>query len=432
MKYKNKSTDNNNRWKVVIICVVVAISCIFVVKKTVFFDILFNNNYNDSRSELAKLIEVLPDNPETWELPYNKPNFYFPYKDKLYYYDYITNGLYVMNLDCSEKKLINSSVELRYASFYLVYKDEAYFINVEGYHIGNQTKINKKINLVTGEITNLNNDYPFYTILPRYFDDGIVIFANDTRDSFIKYNLNTDSVEFENKHGNDIVFDYIFDYSNGNYYGIVDNYDNNTVSFAVYKNGIFLNNFVTEKYAHSQYGFRNEYLYVDDKALFLTDTANLYKYDFNTQQVTKTEDVDLFSFRMIESNSTDTIFIYNYTDSYIYELDKEKVLLKKLFKAPVEEHEGNDFSYNTIYSSEMFDSNIYDTGTKIIFSVRANNLRYKTKEDRLGKIVIYDKITKNIKTIEKIRRTFFDYENSELYIFIKNNNTYNIEKMLLK
>ena len=63
------------------------------------------------------------------------------------------------------------------------------------------------------------------------------------------------------------------------------------------------------------------------------------------------------------------------------------------------------------YSTNMRDAVIYENNSKIILPLNANTLRYKTKEDRIGSVAIYDKASKNLEVKENVRRTFFDYEN---------------------
>ncbi len=426
---------SNKRNLIITILIVSGISLIV-------YGLLNNREYNSnsinnssesikSQNELAKLIEVLPSDPNVpLELTYREPNFYFPYKDTFYYYDYKTNSLFSMNMDCSNKKLITSSSEMHHPSFYLIYKDEAYFYNVEGYHT-EVPKVNKKVNLVSGEVINLNNDYK---ALPVSFNNGIVttlgnINVTDSA-TFRKYNLNTNTVDFENKYKYNINYDYMYDYANGTYYAINNKLNNTVVNIEVYKNDKLLSSFkIDDVYTKQKYGFRIKYLYVDDNALFLTDSVSLYKFDFKTKSIKKSENLILEFFDIFYSNNNDTVYLYNRSDCYVYVLDKESVALNKLFRVP------NAKEYTDISSSGtiFYESNIYDTGSNLILPFEANNLRYKTKNDEsLGQVIIYDKSSKNSKVIENVRRAFFDYENSVLYIFVKNNSTYNIEKISLK
>ena len=375
---------------------------------------------------MAKLIEVLPR--ATGELTYREPNFYFQYKDKFYYYDYIRNSLFVMNTDCSDKKLIASGKEMRHPSFYLVYKDEAYFYNIEAYHNG-EDKVNRKVNLLTGEVISIDNDYNF---IPVSFNNGIVTSLgnrnmNDST-TFRKYNLDTNSVDIENKYKHNADYTYIYDYSTGDYYAINKKQDENTVHFTLYKNDILLSNFTINNVNISQYGLRINYLYVDNNALFLSDGKSLYKYDFKTSSIKKTENTNIDYFDIFYSNNSDTVYLYNRMDCYIYVLEKEKGVLNKLFKVPNAIESKKNSTDETIF----YKSSIYDTDSKIILPFNANNLRYKTEIDSsLGSVVIYDKKTKDIKNIDNVRRAFFDYENKLLYIYVKDKSTYNVKKISL-
>ena len=91
-----------------------------------------------SNIELTNTIEEY----STFE--YNYPTYYFMHKEHLYYYDYKTNELFVLNLDGTDKRLITKSDELHNASFFLVYKDEVYFYNSEKNYKKDEKKYNKK------------------------------------------------------------------------------------------------------------------------------------------------------------------------------------------------------------------------------------------------------------------------------------------------
>lgn len=96
-----------------------------------------------------------------------KSTYYFIHDDKIYYYknDKDTNykdKLYVMNIDGSENKLITSNNDLRAAVFNFVYKNEAYYYS--GYLDKNMT-----INLSTGDINDLKNNYAYFS---QTLEDG--------------------------------------------------------------------------------------------------------------------------------------------------------------------------------------------------------------------------------------------------------------------
>ena len=75
-----------------------------------------------------------------------------------------TTGLYSMNFDGSDLKLVTTNKELTKASFYFVYNDEAYFENGRvAYSDDDHTS--KKINLKTGEFVSLKNDYRYQPLL---------------------------------------------------------------------------------------------------------------------------------------------------------------------------------------------------------------------------------------------------------------------------
>ena len=389
-------------------------------------------------SELAKLIEVLPyDKSAPFELTYKEPNFYFIYKDKFYYYDYTLNGLYVMNKDCTDKKLIVSDYDIKHPSFYLVYNNEAYFYNIEGY-LTSEEKVNKKVNLITGKVTSLNNDYKF---LPQYFNDGIVpsIGNRNITDSstFRKYNLSTNSVELENKYNYNTNYKYIYDYSNGDIYSIKNNYndidhnqDNFDVEFELRKNNEYMANFTLEKvFVNRTLGLWVDCLYVDNNALFLYDGVTLYKYEFVTKEITKASTMNLNNSVILNSNNYNDLFIYNGDDGCLYILDKNNLTFTKMLEIPEDRSKIHNQSYRI--STGGFD--LYDDGSKLIIPIRANNLRYKTTDDEsLGKVIIYDKTTKEVQTIERVRRAFFDYENNLLHLFVKYFNTYEIKEIILE
>ena len=381
--------------------------------------------------QIARLMEVLPTNAGSpFYLTYHKPNFYFVYKDKFYYYDYKSNSFYSMNMDCSDKNIITVDCEMKHPSFYLVYKDEAYFYNIEGYH-NEIDKVNMKVNLLTGEITNLNNDYK---VLPVTYNDGVVMTIGNLNlsdsSTFRKYNLNTNNVDFENNYKYMPSYQYMYDYNTGDNYGMNYRLEGTTVYLDINKNNTLFSNFkVDNVYIRRKYGFIIRFLYVDSNIIYFSDTSSLYKYDFKTQAIEKNENIVFDSFDIFYSNNNNIIYFYSRNDCYLYSLDKNDNVIKKLFKVPkAKEHTDDIMSSETVFT----ESSIYDTGSKIILPFDANNLRYKIKNDEsLGQVIIYDKSSKEIETIENVRRAFFDYENAMLYIFIKDKNIYNIKEIPL-
>ena len=205
-------------------------------------------------SELTKIIETLPLTGGMAE--YKGPNFYFMYEDQLYYYDYKTHELFVTNLDGTNKRLITQSEELLNASFFLVYKGEAYFYNTEGYHEQSKIKYNKKVNLKTGKITNLNNDYAF---IPSTLKNNIIT-AVDCRTihktchyTYVRYNLDTNKVEYENKSKEVIGLNMEYNDQTGDTYYIKDKKDfkTQTATFTITKGDKLLGEFtLTDMYVN--------------------------------------------------------------------------------------------------------------------------------------------------------------------------------------
>ena len=383
----------------------------------------------NSKNSFSKMIDTMPKDENTpYELPYHSTSYYFNYKDKLYYYEHKKNenNLYIMDVDGNNKELITSNNELILPSFYLVYNNEAYFYSIEGYHT-EIPKSNNKINLKTGEITNLGNDYSF---IPYTLKDGKIISEGNLNlsdsSTFRIYNLENNTIEFEKK----VEYDYrkstIYDYSTGDLYAFSrNNYSDNNVTITIYKNDIEMGNFVVNNLHKNKL---NEsmiiLLYANNGSVFLTDKTKIYKYNTNTNELTTTNDVDLLSYAIVKSNNPNNLYIYNNRTCYLYELDQENATLNKLFKVIGEfEDTSNDeliLKYRT---------NIFENDSKLVLIEHSIFEKLKADEDPLDTVNIYDKKTKELSSIENVRSSFYDYENNIIYLYVKKDNNYYSKKI---
>lgn len=366
----------------------------------------------DKNNSLTKMIETLPhDERVPLSLPYNTPSFYFNYKNKLYYYEHKDrkNYFYEMDLNGSNKKLISEDSLLLFPSFYLVYKDEAYFFSTEGYIYNDEKRINYKVNLNTGVVTSLENSYRF---LPYLFKDGKIISVGSDEYSdpytYRVYNLDTNESEYENTYKYDFQKSYIYDYSNGDIYSIrlKQTEDKQAYNLKIFKNDIEVGDFILNDLDN----YTITLLYANNDALFFYSSKLLYKYDINTKELKATSRTLKNGFDIINSNNPNNLFIYDKDEKNLYLLDKENITLKKLFTVK-----------GTV---DYFKEIIIETKDKIIISAGGNSLKYKTNLDPLGTLNIYDKNTGKIDLTENVRRTFYDYENNIIYLYVKKGNRY--------
>jgi len=356
--------------------------------------IIIFKKYN---KDLSVVLNEVPSCPF-----YETTSYYFINNDKIYYYAQDSNlarskiydRLYVMNLDGSQNKKIVETDELRCATFYFVYENEAYFYTP--YY-----SENKKINLETGKITSLGNSDSY---LPITLKNGIVnvfensFFSDNVYSMLKKVNLENNEVIYETRTKYNLNgAEFYFDYSGGNIYHFSE----------------------TKKQLPA--------IYLNNDILYEFEDKNVKEID-------------------IIANSNDYLY-YRY-ENYIYKLNiKEKTIEAKIKNKIGNFYRissGNNFnnyfySNNSIYEFDLITDtfnlvvsgierepdNVYVKNNKLIFTENTDNLY----EKKLGSVVVYDIYTKKLEQFNFINKLSFDENN--MYLLIIDNQEYRVHKYTL-
>jgi len=380
----------------IIIAIVVGI---VTIKFTLYKDSSNNNISAASSTDLKNMLEKLPT---TFYTNYHFSNYYFIYKDKIYFYakDSINDALYEMNLDGTNKKLITENKDLEYASFFFAYNDEAYFEN-----LSTNSRITKKINLKTGEITSL----PEYKngFIKESLQNGIAY--SYQLNEFEKMDLNTNQILSNKKSYDAKTKDkYILDYDGANTYAIDDFGYGNKLA-AIYKNNQIIYEFANY---NIQYFPDLTFIAATDNFVYFELESKIYKLNTNTKIIDNIIEVNSKIERIERIKSTDSYF---YSNKKIYHLNME-----------------NDTIEELIDSVEKKPEYVYSLDNKLVFTENTNNLVYlETDTNRnIGSVIIYDKENKKVERYSNIRKFARDDEN--IYMIRRENNQYYVDKIKFK
>ena len=198
---------------------------------------LFNNKISSSSIDLEDVVQ-----PSMNISGVMTPSWYLFHNDKLFVYDNHGDQLYSTNLLGSNKKVLASSDNLRYANMFMVYNNEMYYYTEYNRGI-------KKINLDNGEIKNVIDNKYFYLIPDTLNDNKVLVnylnnYSGKSHGYLATLDLQTGLLENERKLN--FSSHYYYDINNDNVYYISDDkiYENNTEIYS-FKDAMYnINDFV--------------------------------------------------------------------------------------------------------------------------------------------------------------------------------------------
>lgn len=198
---------------------------------------LFNNKISSSSVDLEDVVQ-----PSMNISGVMTPSWYLFHNDKLFVYDNHGDQLYSTNLLGSNKKVLASSDNLRYANMFMIYNNEMY------YYTEYNTGI-KKINLNNGEIKNVIDNKYFYLIPDTLNDRKVLVnylnnYSGKSHGYLATLDLQTGLLENERKLN--FSSHYYYDINNDNIYYISDDkiYENNTEIYSFKDTMYNINDFV--------------------------------------------------------------------------------------------------------------------------------------------------------------------------------------------
>jgi len=188
------SNNINSKPKKHSIIWLIIISCIICIVAFLYFS---NNNTNITKNtnyvDLEDVVQPVMNNTTQMTT-----NWYFFHNDRLYVYDFYNGDqFYSTNLSADNKNIISASEELRYANFFMIYNNEAFYYTEYNRGI-------KKINLSTGKISMVIDDKYLY-LIPDTLNNGKVIvnyqndYLNNAHTYFATLDLETGLLSNEKK-----------------------------------------------------------------------------------------------------------------------------------------------------------------------------------------------------------------------------------------
>ena len=380
---------------IIIIAIIVVIASLVVSSK-------ISKNYKEANKNLKEVIDNVPSYYD-----YNDTSYYFIYNNKIYYYSFdydrnIPNAFYSMDLDGTNNKLIAESGELTYASFYFVYNNEAYY-----YSLYNDT--NRKINLETGIITDLDNNDVYLSktlnngMIYTFIDNAVV---GNAYAKFKKIDLNTDKKIFEIKTDYSVVSsEYYFDYDGNNIYYLESFYSDYP---SIIKNKDIIYQFTD----YDRYSFpKTVFIAANKEYIYYKQNDYIYKLDSTTGTIVNEFECDIGDFKRISSGNNKDNYFYANHKIYSFDFDSNtfEIVLDNIRSMP---------------------EKVYHMNDELIFTENTDNLVYLTEENNLGSVIVYNLKNKDIQTYVDVRK--FCYDDKYLYLVIDKYDKYSIEKIEYK
>ena len=305
-----------------------------------------------------------------------------------------------MDLDGKNNKKLAETDDLRYAHFYFVYNDEAYYQHV----FDNE---NKKINLKTGEISSLGTNDIY---IPKTLNNGLVYsfvvnrIAGDAYSIFKKIDITNNKIISEIKIDSSVGYVYYLDYDGNSIY-YLENYYSRYPS--IYKN----NQIVYEFTEYDKYNFPEiEFICVNNNYIYFEQKDIIYKLDINNKSIEKEVSNNLEDIKRISSG--------NNMDNYFYSN-------KKIYSFNMK-----DDTFELVISDvEKQPEYVYNMNNKLIFTENTDNVKYYSEIDNLGSVIIYNKQNNNIEIFTNIRKVSFD--DDYIYLLNQSNNSYFVQKKSL-
>ena len=349
---------------------------------------------------------------------YNDGGYYFLKNDKVYIYQKEKTGkkikynFYSSDIDGKNLKLITTNSIFKDSTFIFSYGDEAYF---------KKDKSNFKVNLNSGEIKELNNNFNYEPLL--YNDGKIYALGGELEDStgVVRIiDLNNDSVIYEGVNEySEFSGENYYDFNTNNYYEITPLSKDTNQYFRIEKNGELIDTILLDnEYIKDSKLSDMAMLCEKDDNVYVTTANYIIKYNVNSRQIEKAVKFNISRYKRILTNDFTNDYFYMNGSIYIFNYDSME--LEKLFEVPLSEDGEKIEAFN-------FEYKMYINDKEIILPIGADSDRARL-HDRTGNVLIYNKQSKELKKYEKVRRASFDYENKILYIVIKNGRKYKIEK----
>lgn len=366
----------------IIISILIAIIIIVIVIS------IIDSVLNYGNCNIGKAFTSPPLNP----YDYDTTSYCFMYHDKFYYVgtEGLKNKLYSLSLYGFVKQKVSSKDVFNGAVFHMVYNNEAYFYSLKD-------SSNKKIDLTTRKITNLDNKYNY---IEKTMNDGIIFaFENGHEDGkdysmYRKIDLKNNKVLTEHKAPNDITEygDYMFEYDNGDIYFLIKPYEEEHP--VIYKNENIIYQF--EEYSNSSLP-ELEFILSNKEYIYYTQNDYIYKLNTDKGQIEKKIPLEYKDIKRISSGNNQDNYFYANERIYSYNFDRDEfdLIVTNVPKQP---------------------EKIYHVNNTLIFTENDDNVGY-VRDDNLGSVLIFDTISKYTNNIKKVRKVSFDEE--KMYVIIQ-------------
>lgn len=264
----NKYNKRNN-----IILLIMGIIVIIAITTLIVFGTsknpLFNNKISSSSIDLEDVVQ-----PSMNIGGVITPSWYVFHNDKLFVYDDHGDQLYSTNLLGSNKKVLASSDNLKYANMFMVYNNEMYYYTESNRGI-------KKINLDNGEIKNVIDNKYFYLIPDTLNDNKVLVnYLNDYSGKSHGYlaTLDLQTGLLQNERKLNFSSHYYYDINNDNVYYISDD-------------KIYVNNTEIYSFKDTMYNI-NDFVFVQDNYIFAIIDNKIIKIDPKQHSIIEEKELD--------------------------------------------------------------------------------------------------------------------------------------------
>ena len=230
---------------------------------------LFNNKISSSSIDLEDVVQ-----PSMNISGVMTPSWYLFHNNKLFVYDNHGDQLYSTNLLGSNKKVLASSDNLKYANMFMIYNNEMYYYTEYNRGI-------KKINLDNGEIKNVIDNRYFYLIPDTLNDNKVLVnYLNNYSGKSYGYlaTLDLQTGLLENERKLNFSSHYYYDINNDNIYYISDD--------KIYENNIEIYSFKDTMYNI------NDFVFVQDNYIFTIIDNKIIKIDSIQHTIIEEKELD--------------------------------------------------------------------------------------------------------------------------------------------
>lgn len=267
----NEKQDDSKKYnkRNSIILLIMGIIIITALTTLIVSGTLFNNKISSSSIDLEDVVQ-----PSMNISGIMTPSWYLFHNDKLFVYDNHGDQLYSTNLLGSNKKVLASSDNLKYANMFMVYNNEMYYYTEYNRGI-------KKINLDNGEIKNVIDNKYFYLIPDTLNDNKVLVnYLNDYSGKSHGYlaTLDLQTGLLENERKLNFSSHYYYDINNDNVYYISDD-------------KIYVNNNEIYSFKDTMYNI-NDFVFVQDNYIFTIIDNKIIKIDPIQHSIIEEKELD--------------------------------------------------------------------------------------------------------------------------------------------